>query len=116
MVGFARQLVAPKDLLVIPTSGILKHWHPLKLISVVSFQIRLVWCSDIEQRLGFILNTDLRDLQWIYQLIRSELEASGRDLAVKRTVRLFLHLRRVDLHHSEDPLFLDVEIERRFIT
>src|SRR5262249_51161879 len=65
--------------------------------------------------LGLVLHRYLRDLERVDELVRSELEARGCQFADEFAVLVGLHLFRVDLHDREEPLLLDVEIERRFI-
>ena len=58
---------------------------------------------------------DLRDLERIDELLAGELEARRRDFAGEGAVLVALHLHGVDLHDGEEPLLLDVEVERGFI-
>jgi len=54
-------------------------------------------------------------LSGVDEFLTRELKARRRDVAGVGAVLAFLHLHGVDLHDREDPLLLDVEVERRLV-
>src|SRR5262249_24924587 len=79
----------------------LQHRHPGVLVAEIVRQIYLVRRLDIEERLGPVLDRDLRDLERVNQLVAAELEARRRDFPGKGAVLVALHLHGVDLHDRE---------------
>ena len=115
VVGLARQVVGAEDALRRTSPGRSAASAPTVLVGQVARQVDLVRRLHVEQGLGLVLDADLRDLERVDELLAGELEAGRRDFAGEGAVLVLLHLHGVDLHDGEEPLLLDVEVERRLV-